>query len=254
MSDQQRRPFVSEHQSTISDRSDVSSWVKLLKWSTIAAIVVVALITVFAGVIPPLIVFAVIWLVGTIWLGRSTRGPAILLLVGFIAFLGLSAPFVLPTLMVPASPGDFILNLASFLAAITGIVAAVFVIRGRLGPSETPRTLARAAIGLFVLGAAVSVFATLTYDGAEALEGDISLITRDIEFQTTSLEGVAGEISVFVENQDATLHTFTIEELDVDLDIPASKSARVTFEAEPGTYRFFCVPHEGDMEGTLVVN
>ena len=45
----------------------------------------------------------------------------------------------------------------------------------------------------------------------------------------------------------------SIHNLDVDLDIPASKSARITFDAEPGTYEFFCQPHKEDMKGTLTV-
>ena len=237
----------------VEARLEGGSWKRLLRTSAIAAIVVIVLINVFAGIIPPLVVFAVVWLVGVIWLGRSTKGPAILLLVGFVAFIALSAPFVLPTLAVPASAGDFILNLASLLAAISGVIAAVAVLRGSKEASDTPRTLGRVLLGVFALGTVFSIFSLMTYDDAEAQEGDVELVTRDIEFQDTTLEGEAGEIAVFVKNEDATLHTFTIEELDVDLDIPASKSARVTFEAEPGTYEFFCVPHEADMKGTLVV-
>jgi plastocyanin len=229
-----------------------AGWRSLLKKAAIASIVIVAIINVLAGIIPPLILFAVVWLIGVIWLGRSTKGPAILLLVGFAAFLLLSTPFIIPTLMVPASAGDFILNLASLLAGLLGLVAAISVVRHR-PDSGTTHSLMVGAVALFVLGAAVSVFATVTYDNADAQEGDIRLVTKDIKFQDTTLEADAGEVSVFVDNEDSTLHTFTIDELDVDLDIPASKSARVTFEAAPGTYTFFCRPHEGDMEGTLVV-
>ena len=82
----------------------------------------------------------------------------------------------------------------------------------------------------------------------------MELSTEDGEFFPESLDAGSGEVSVFVDNADATLHTFTIEELDVHLDIPASKAARVTFEADPGTYEFICVPHEQEgMSGTLVV-
>jgi plastocyanin len=230
------------------------SWPKLLRWSTIAAIVVVALINVFAGVIPPLVVFGLVWIGALWWLGRSAKGPAILLLVSFVAFLVLSAPFAIPTLSVPASAGDFILNLGSILAALAGIAAAIAVVRGRLDSSEAPRWIARAAAGVFVVASIFSVVATVTYDDAVAQEGDLRVVAKDIEFEQTSLESAGGAVSVFVDNQDSTLHTFTIDELDVDLDIPASKSARVTFEAEPGTYEFYCVPHKEDMEGTLTVD
>ena len=108
-------------------------------------------------------------------------------------------------------------------------------------------------MGLFVALALFSVVSTVGYDEAAAQEGDIELATEDIEFTDTSIDAQSGEVSVFVDNADGTLHTFTIDELNVDLDIPASKSARVTFQAEPGTYEFYCVPHHEDMKGTLTV-
>jgi plastocyanin len=230
------------------------SWKSLLHWSAIVGVVVIAAIHVFGGVIiPPLIIFAVVWIVGLIWLRRSTMGPAILLLVSLVAFIGLSAPFVLPTLTVPASAGDFILNLASLLAAIAGIVAAVALIRGRLEASGAARQIGLGGIALFVVGAVFSIVATVAYEDATAEEGDVQLVAKDIEFSVTSLTAEAGEVSVIVDNQDPTFHTFTIDELDVDLDIPASKTARVTFQAEPGVYEFYCVPHESDMEGTIEI-
>ncbi len=229
------------------------NWPRLLRWAAIASIVIIVLINVLAGIIPPLIVFAVIFLVGVIWLRRATKGPAILLLVAFIAHLLLSAPFVIPTLTVPASAGDFILNIGSLLATLVGIVAAIAVIRGRLETSPAARSLAMGAVGIFVLGTLASIIATVTFEDAVAQEGDLELVAEDIEFQDESLDAEAGDVSVFVENKDNTFHTFTIDELDVHLDIPAGKSARVTFNAEPGTYEFYCVPHKETMEGTLVV-
>ena len=230
-----------------------TTWAKLLRWSTIVAIVDVALVNVFAGLIPPLVIFGVIWIGALVWLGRATKGPAILLLVSFVAFIGLSAPFTIPTLTVPASAGDFILNLLGLVAALVGIVAAIAVIRGLVDAAPAARSLATAAAVVFVVAAAFSVYAAATYDSAVAQEGDVELVAKDIEYRQTSLQAEGGEVSVFVDNQDGTLHTFTIEELDVDLDVPASKSARVTFDAEPGEYEFFCRPHEEDMKGTLTV-
>ena len=230
-----------------------SAWARLLTWSTIAAIVVVILVNIFAGVIPPLLVFALLWIGALIWLRRSTRGPAILLLVTFVAYILLSGPFIIPTLSVPASAGDFILNLGSLIAVLVGIVAAIAVLRRSPATSRTARSIGVVAIGLFLVGAAVSVFATVTREDAVAQEGDLRVVTQDIRFRETSLEAGAGEVSVFVDNKDGTLHTFTIDELDVDLDIPASTSSRVTFEADAGTYQFYCVPHEADMKGTLTV-
>lgn len=231
-----------------------TTWVKLLRWSTVVAIVDVVLINVVsAEPIPPLLVFGAIWIGSLVWLARATKGPAILLLVSFVAFIGLSAPFTIPTLVVPASAGDFILNLAGLLAGLAGIVAAIAVVRGLLETAPAARSLATAAAVVFVLGSAYSIYETATYDSATAQQGDVELVAKDVEFQDTSLEAEAGKVSVFVDNEDQTLHTFTIEELDVDLDVAATKSARVTFDAEPGEYEFFCEPHKDDMKGTLTV-
>ena len=230
------------------------AWVELMRWSAIVAIVVVALINILGGmVIPPLVVFGLLWIGGLGWLTRATKGPSILYLVTFVAFIALSAPFTISLFMVPVLAGDFVLNLAGVLTALAGIVAAIMILRGQMGVSKTAATLARAAVAVFVVGAAVSIFSMVTYDDAVAQEDDLRVVTEDIEFGPTILEAPSGEVSVFVENKDQTLHTFTIEELDVGLDIPASKSARVTFDAEPGEYEFFCEPHKEDMKGTITI-
>lgn len=230
------------------------TWSKLLRWSTIVAIVDVAVINVVSGeIIPPLLVFGVIWIGALLWLKRATRGPAILLLVSFVAFIALSAPFTIPSLAVPASAGDFILNVLGLLAAVTGIVAAVAVIRGLPEEASVARSVAAAAAIVFVVGSAYSLYATATYDSASLQEGDLELVAKGIEFEQTSLEAESGTVAVFVDNRDQTLHTFTIEDLDVDLDVPATKAARVTFDAEPGEYEFFCEPHKDQMKGTLTV-
>ena len=59
---------------------------------------------------------------------------------------------------------------------------------------------------------------------------------------------------VWIDNKDGIRHTFTIEELDVDLEIPALKAKRVEFDAVAGTYTYICtVPGHENMTGTLVV-
>jgi plastocyanin len=231
------------------------SWAKLLRWSAIAGFLVIVAISIFGGsIIPPLIVFAVLWLVGAFLLSRWSKATAILLLVTFVLFLGLSAPFIVPTLAVPASAGDFILNVASLIAAIVGIVAAIAVLRRRdAAASSTPLRVGMAGLAILLLAFVVGIVALVTYKDASPQAGDLELVTEDFEFSEDALQAPGGEVSVFVENKDATLHTFTIDELDVDLDVPAGSSARVSFDAEPGTYEFYCVPHEADMNGDLEV-
>lgn len=229
-------------------------WLKLLRWATVAAVLVVVFINVVGGIIPPLLVFVLLWMGGLLWLRRATKGPAILLLVAFIVFLLLSAPFIVPTLPVPESASDFITSLLSVLTAAVGIVSGIAVLQKPNRSSlATPKRVGLAAVSLAVVAIGLSIVSTMGYEDASAREGDVELATENIEFSDTSLEAQDGEVSVFVENADATLHTFTIDELDVDLAIPASKAARVSFQAPPGTYEFYCSPHQEEMKGTLTV-
>ena len=170
-----------------------------------------------------------------------------------ILFPVLNFPFLVPTLAQPASIQDFIPAVLALILDVLVIVGAIMVLRGRVEVGPGPRNAARVGGAVFVAAAALSIVVGLTYEDAVRREGDIRLVTEDTEFQEESLEAGAGSLGVFVENKDQTRHTFTIDELDVDLQIPAAASARVQFDAPPGEYTYYCVPHEGDMEGTLTV-
>lgn len=230
------------------------TWKKLLTVATVLAIVGTVVTLVFAGFIPPLVLFVLLWIVGLVLLRTKEKAGAILLLVVHLAHLALSLPFIIPILKVPASAVDFIITLFTLVASLVGLAAAIVVVMGR-GDQPSPRALASAAAVVFVLGSAYSVYATVTYDSDEAQSGDVRMTTEDFEFSPSEIQADEGTVSVFIDNKDMTLHTFTIENgPDVDVDIPAGKAVRVEFEAEQGEYEFYCVPHEGDMEGTLQIN
>lgn len=79
------------------------------------------------------------------------------------------------------------------------------------------------------------------------------MVQRDFAFKPGKLEAASGTISVHIKNSDQTLHTFTIEELGVDVSVPPGKEVRVTFNADAGSYKFTCRPHAPDMAGELTV-
>src|SRR5437764_533835 len=57
-------------------------------------------------------------------------------------------------------------------------------------------------------------------------------------------------------NNDLFWHTFTVTQLGVDIRLPVKGNQRLSFNAAPGTYEFFCaIPgHKGiGMRGTLVI-
>ena len=245
---------VEEHSPTGSAGAGGWTWTRLLTVATIAAVVGLVVLFVLAGIIPPLLIFAVLLIVGVVLLRVKAKAAAILLLIVHLAMFALSLPFTIPSLMVPASAIDFSLTLFLAVLNLIGIGAAIAVLRGRGDDvSSAARTLATVGLVVILIGVAVAVYSSVTYDSAVAQEGDIRVVTQDNDYSDTSLQADEGTVSVFVDNNDGTTHTFTIEELDVDLEVPGGKAARVTFEAEQGNYEFICIPHEGEMEGNFSV-
>ena len=152
------------------------------------------------------------------------------------------------------------LVLPALLAAISGagLVAAVAGLVWRKDP-EAGRRAARyvglGAVAFFVLAVATGFVAGR---GASRIDPPASLVlrTENMAFTTTELVADAGQVTVVVDNQDLWWHTFTIDELGVNLNVPSSGKRQVTFTAKPGTYTFYCaIPGHKDMgmHGTLVV-
>lgn len=232
----------------------VSPWQKLASWGAYAiAISFILLMVAYLEFIPFFVPFIVIFGGVGWWIGRGNRVAAIVGGVLAIIFIAMNAPFIIPSLAVPASLVDFVSTAWIMLAAITVVVAGFIAFRGATTAPEGPRTFQRIVLGVGVLALIVSVFMTLAYDDAIKRQGDIELTAEGIEFDPETLDGDSGTVAVFVTNNDPTFHTFTIDDLDVHLDIPANTTARIEFEADPGEYEFYCVPHEQDMEGTLTV-
>lgn len=92
-----------------------------------------------------------------------------------------------------------------------------------------------------------------TGNGTEAPDDALSISASDFEFSTESLTADGTEdITVVFTNDDGAPHSFTIDELDVDIDVSGGSSDSATFSAEPGTYEYYCTYH-GTMRGTLEV-
>jgi plastocyanin len=182
--------------------------------------------------------------VGAIWLGVSS-----------LAVLLFSAPFLVEALTHPEAMADFLPLVVFTLATIVGTIAAIPSFRAPR--PDTPAAPARAiAVGTvaLILGAVVlSVVALAGIESVPARSGDVRVVTEDVTFRPAEINAEDATISVHVTNRDDTRHTFTVDELGVDLNVPPGSAQRITFEAESGTYRFYCRPHTPGMEGELIV-
>lgn len=154
------------------------------------------------------------------------------------------------------SPIGWVLVSAAFAAvASVGLLAAVNVLLRRDDASAGgtgPRLLVGVAV-IWIVG--ITTWSLLS-NGGEAHDATVSLTAENVSFTTDRLTAPAGEITVEMTNRDLFWHTFTIEELDVDLRVPVGAARTVTFQAEPGIYEFICrIPGhpEAGMDGTFVV-
>ncbi len=152
------------------------------------------------------------------------------------------------------------LVLPALLAAISGagLVAAVAGLVWRKDP-EAGRRAARyvglGAAAFFVLAVATG-FVAGRGEARSVPPASLVLRTENMAFTTIELVADSGQVTVVVDNQDLWWHTFTIDELGVNLNVPSSGKRQVTFTAKPGIYTFFCaIPGHKDMgmRGTLTI-
>jgi plastocyanin len=84
----------------------------------------------------------------------------------------------------------------------------------------------------------------------------VAIQARNAAYSTTSLAAPSGQVTVALTNHDPFWHTFTIDQLHVDLEAPLGGTREVSFTAPPGSYRFYCrVPARAaaGMRGILTI-
>jgi plastocyanin len=231
-----------------------TTWMRLARAAAITMVVWSAVLQITARtVIPPVLVIGIVFLVFTPFL----RGERHRLGVALAAFTTLALagnlPGIIDELAHPESAPAFILTLLSVVTALVAITAGLGVF---LRWSTSPiRAIAISWAAVFVVGAIGSVAASATTESDLALAGDTVVVAEKVQFAPDAITVATGSTGVWVENKDGIRHTLTIEELGVDLDIPALKARRVDFAAAAaGTYTYTCtVPGHENMTGTLVV-
>jgi plastocyanin len=82
--------------------------------------------------------------------------------------------------------------------------------------------------------------------------GGLQITASGTAYDPESLTAPAGDIEVSLTNEDGIAHTFTIDDLDVDLEVDGDSSDSVSFSAEAGTFEYNCRFHS-QMTGDLTV-
>lgn len=159
-------------------------------------------------------------------------------------------------------------DFAPALFALTGSIAATTFATADLADragAPVPRWTSHGAVALIAAGTlgialtVVSAFATVASRdsvSADARAGAMEMVMRDIKFAPNAIDASAGgEVRVVIKNDDLIVHSFTLLEADVDVEIGAGSERLIAFEAPPaGAYTFICdVPGHEAMTGTLIV-
>jgi uncharacterized cupredoxin-like copper-binding protein/mono/diheme cytochrome c family protein len=94
--------------------------------------------------------------------------------------------------------------------------------------------------------------------GQPAAAPPVTIKAADIKFEPKEAQIAAStDVTVMLPNEGALPHNFSIDELDISVDLPAGeKDAKTTINAPAGTYEYYCdIPghKEAGMVGTLTV-
>jgi len=240
------------HLLTAPVRAIGMSWRGLLTAAAVTNAVVHAAYMLMASVvILPAIVLSVLPLLGLAVAARWERtGAGIVGASGLVMLLAM-APFALTDLAQVGSPVTFLYALLSLLTGATMVIAGVALVRRRTG---SPRRLALAGAVIITLGVIATTAAAVTTTSDELDSGEVEVVAEEFVWVPVDLTA-ASDATLNVDNRDPFHHTFAIEELGIEVDLPANTARDVPLDgASPGVYTFVCtvVGHE-TMTGTIEV-
>ena len=251
-------------------------------WLMPIAAVVLALILVEVmrsiGIVPPLVVFAVLLLViAGLALGRPRPWVFVTGGVLLLAVVAMNFPFIIDGLVNPIATSHAWTDILALVVGVAGGIAgfAAFV-ELRRGTSVVPtlRAPIGEALALLVIGVLVGTsyvslrgFSELAASSglgvANSVEqapsqAPVELDAPGLTFTQTTLQLHTGPGTIYVVNTDAGAHSF-----DIDLNgrhlsyaVPAHATTAVVLDlTTAGTYAYWCAlpGHRETMEGTLVV-
>jgi hypothetical protein len=156
--------------------------------------------------------------------GAATILPASLAAFSLIGFVAAAVCLLQPRKSIMPNPltVNFVVGVLLVWSIVTGI--------GLLGGSRTTR--------------------------APLPPSALAITTENMAYSKIALNARAGQVIVALENHDLFWHTFTVDQLGVDIKVPMQATQQVEFQAAPGVYTFHCtIPgHEMlGMVGTLTV-
>lgn len=150
------------------------------------------------------------------------------------------------------------------LAALTLMACAIFTVIvacGQPAPTEPSEMVIRRASPP-IPPPAPTVAPDASGEGAEVLVGTpftVRMIDNGgagpFAYEPVDLTFSVGEIVNFTFIGEDAFHTFTVSDLDIDVEVEAGETTGLDFKFEvAGTYELICIPHEAlGMIGTITI-
>ncbi len=152
----------------------------------------------------------------------------------------------------PASFFDFVPGLLvipgviiTLVASVAGLVAGRrgHTVSGREGGERRAITIVVAVVGVLALISAVLTLTTRSTTDTTAASSQVEM--KDFAYDQAGYQATGGS-QIAVKNDDPFRHTFTIDQLGIDVHLGPGSSALVDLPAEAGTYLVYCTYHTSD--------
>ena len=196
---------------------------------------------------------AIVALIGAFLVSRfGTWAKAVGIVLAIVSFMPIF--WTAFGLFSPAAFFDFVpgvLSVLGVLSALIGSIAALVASR-RGHHTSVPEGGERRALRIIptVVVVLAVLSAVMTFTGRTSADpggAETTVVMSDFEYDKDEYQ-VQGGSTVYVRNDDPYLHSFTIEELDVDVFLTPGSEELIEIPAEAGEYVVFCVPHTSDSE------
>jgi uncharacterized cupredoxin-like copper-binding protein len=215
-----------------------------------------------AGIPFVVIIVAITLVIGALFVQRGTWPYAVGVLGGAFGLVMFAADIPI-RLTAPAAFFDFTVALFALvggLVLIAGGIAGFFQSR-----QPTPRTQAtpferQAVLGvgaaLIVLSALSAVLTVANMDTVSAAdrEGAVIVDMKKTKFVPDEVDARAGTVKIVVKNRDPFLHTFTLEDHDIDAKVTPGQEKIFEVNLAAGTHGFRCtIPGHEKQVGVINV-
>ena len=232
--------------------SSGGEWMRLARGGAIGLVVFSLGLQLVVGLIPPVLVIGVVFGVLAVFLTGERRRLGLVASILAVLTIAGNAPFIVEDLAHPNAGWVFALTLLSVLAGVAVIIGGLGeFFRWSLGPIFA---IAVTFGAILALGTVVSLVSAASEESVVAAAADVAVTAQGVQFGPTEIVLTADSTGVWIDNKDGVRHTFTIDDLGIDLELPGNTARRADIEAPNGRYAVICeVPGHENMLATLII-